>query len=311
MRQKRSETRFDELLLRPGKNRFQGKVQWAQAAGIVLFVFGFCLFVLFTYNFYWLYFEVPSGSMRAEEFGQFNANLGQAVAGAAAVMALGGLFFLAEQVTSERESRLEQQMPLVFIAPRLQWRVTGVSNGKLDVQELSLVLGIRNVSDAPATQMEVQVREAFYEAGPGQRRAVSLPEVDSQFMDYLPGLQAQSEGNGSDEFQQRIVWPLGNECKELLDGVLSSDPTPSEYPALTLRLSASCQTVRRAALAASGAVVWSPRQCREARNSQQRGYLRGYSAAKAAFDRSEGGLDHFFKTASANPLVPFVDAEIP
>jgi len=251
--------------------------------------------------------------MTTVAFAEFCANFGDATAGAAAIMGLGGLLysfsFLAEQIAGEREARRHHDMPVVLIAPRINWAVTGVADGKLNVTDLFLSLGIRNVTNAAVTHLEIELSDAFYQDPSGRTSKIVLTGVDVQLIDYLPGHSGRPDDPDSDGFQERIEWPLGIDRHELLDRLFGSGEPVTSCPSLSVKVKASCQTIRKASFSCYGIATWSPKHCIEARNHKQRKFLQEFAAARAKFEHGDGGLDRFFKKAKENPLVPFLEDE--
>jgi hypothetical protein len=240
---------------------------------------------------------------------------GSAAQAAINMMAVGGLIysfaFVAEQVRLGRDARIEQEMPVVFIAPRLIWRLDGVSeDGVLQVKELILDLRVRNVGDAAATKLHIRIGQFSY--GGREIKIQDLasggPKIDAGLASYyLPYLPGGEEGRAEREWKDYkcvVTHNLTPHCADLLAQILK---TQTDEPALRMRLVVTFQTVRRASFRAGAWVYWSPGHCRRDGVPDQREFLKKFSQ-----DLGRGvPVDKYLQSAFENPLAPVVMEDLP
>jgi hypothetical protein len=300
--------RFDELLLQPwdvDDPGYKRREKWQKAAGIGLVLFGFGMLTFFLVEFVRMHFWGVHRSLM--EYAQFYGELGETISGSVGLMGLGGLIysfvFLAQQVKEARDAHLRQDMPIVFVAPRLLWAIARASNGSIVARKLALYVGIRNIGDTPATQVAISVRKLVYSAKNGSQREVPLPGFARQLIDYLP---ARQETIG-DRYLESMEWPITEQCPELIDSMFSYRLQDAESPALRMEISASFKTIRGVKFCSCGSAVWSPKHCRNVKDHKQPDFLHEFEQARMEFDRQKGGLDKYLQGADDNPLVPVIE----
>lgn len=301
-------TRFDELLVQPAD--VQDPVQQRRETrlkriGITVILTGSGFLIFFLIEFVRMYFAFNINPNM--HFAQFYGLLGETISGSVALMGLGGIVysfaFLAEQVRTAREAHLQQDMPIVFVAPRLFWNVRGVSNGCLNAKNLILYVGVRNVGDAAATHIKIGIQKLTYRANVGDEHEISIPGLAKQSIDYLPG----KETTVANRYRESMEWQLTEKCPGLLDAMFHYASAENDLPALRMHISVSFKTIRGARFCSCGSAFWSPKQCRDTKLHKQRNFLCEFAAARKEFDDRKGGLDRFMGAAEENPLITIVE----
>ncbi len=304
-------SRFDELLVELKDDKESPIKRWLRTAiklGSLAFIgVGLCFFLFFLWEFV-VFFVVrhPTEMSFAEFWGHF----GEAAGGAINMMGLGGLIysllFVAEQVKGEKDTRLQHDMPVVFVAPRLVWSLASVTQTGLMERQLSLYVGFRNTSNAAATRLEFTILKLNFCSTLTNSLAEPILNAEEKLIDNLPGQEATSIVSGSDSYQISMSWPLQQKCPGLLDEILHYRSSKAELPFLEMRFSVAFQTIRGAEFCSQGSAIWSPKHCREVKDHKQPDFLNEVEIARRAFEKSQVGLDRFFREAEDNPLVPVI-----
>jgi hypothetical protein len=300
--------RFDELLVQPADVQdpvHRRRETWLKRIGVTLIIGGSGFLVFFLFEFVRMYFVFNRNP--GMHFAQFYGLLGETISGSVALMGLGGIVysfvFLAEQVRAAREAHLQQDMPIVFVAPRLFWDVGGVSNGRLNAKNLFLYVGVRNVGDAAATHIKIGIQKLTYQGKDGDEQEISIPGLAKQAIDYLPG----KETTVANRYRESMEWLLTEKCPGLLDAMFHYASADDDLPALKMHISVSFRTIRGAAFCSCGSASWSPKQCRDTKLHRQSKFLCDFAVARNKFDAGKGGLDRFFGGAEDNPLITIVE----
>jgi hypothetical protein len=300
--------RFDELLVHPSAVEdplYKRREKWLKRAGITLIMLGSGLLVFFIVEFQRMYFF--SNKQPGIHFAEFYGLFGETISGSVALMGIGGLIysfvFLAEQVKAAREVHLQQDMPIVFVAPRLLWRVADASNKRLNTKYLILYVGVRNVGDAAATHIKIGIEQLTYRTEAGDEQEISIPGLAMQSIDYLPGRET-AVGN---RYREAMEWTLTEKCPGLLDAMFHDGSEDAEVPALKMHISVSFKTIRGARFCSCGSALWSPMQCRDTKLHKQRTFLCEFAAARKEFEAGKCGLDRFMREAEDNALVTIIE----
>jgi hypothetical protein len=327
--------RFDELLVRLEEQKrhiVKRLVRWSiMAGGGTLFVIGTIFLLFFIKQYVSVFYfkspppasiiefldDRPTGSMT---FAEFFGHFGEATGGAINLMGLGGLIvsllLVAEQLEGERRARREQDMPVVFVAPRLVWALKEASVGKRDdgeaaaikltEKELLLYLGFRNIGDSAATQIKINVSKVVYSPEKGRDITLEVPTPKVQSMDYLPG-RGGAGGYVTGSYDESMQWSLADfNCNGFLNAVLNHHTAESEYPSIRMTLDVSFKTIRNAEFSARGSAEWSPKGCRDVKDYKQRRFLEDFAKEQKKFEEGRSGLDKVFLNADENPLIPFI-----
>jgi len=304
-------SRFDELLVQLTAPKEAAHKRWIRRAiwfgSLAFMAMGAAFFVFFVWEFTSVFIVRHPADM---SFAEFCGHFGEAAGGAINLMGLGGLIysllFVAEQVKGEKEARLQQDMPVVFVAPRLAWTLGGASERELQERDLKLYVGFRNTSNSAATRLEFRIPELVFRSTDAKANAQFILNSEEKLIDNLPGQEVTGVVNGSDNYHLSMEWPLKEKCPGLLDAIFHHSSPDAEFPSLEMRFSVSFRTIRGAPFFSFGSAVWSPKHCREVKDNKQPNFLNDFAAARMKFEKGQVGLDKFFQGAEENPLVPTI-----
>jgi hypothetical protein len=303
-------SKFDELLVQLEEEKESIYKQWVRTAirlgSLAFILLGLAFFLFFLWEFADA-FIITHPSTR--DFAEFWGHFGEAAGGAINMMGLGGLIysllFVAEQVKGEKDARLQHDMPVVFVAPRLVWSLSGVSQAQLVEDHLALYVGFRNMSNAAATHLEFTIVKLNFCSALTNSQAEPILNLEEKLFDNLPGHEVTSI-SGADSSLMSMSWPLDKKCPGLIDQIFHYSSADAALPYLQMTFTISFRTIRGARFCSHGTAIWSPRHCRDVKEQKQPNFLNEFSDARKEFEKHQVGLDRFFRDSEENPLVPTI-----